>query len=278
MDMKISGAGVLSGGEYEEVKISGSARIEGSVRCRSFGCSGATQVKGDLDCREGFHTSGSTHVEGSLSCGAELHSSGSTRVGGGIRAGSAHISGELKCVSLAAEKDVRISGGASVEGKLSGGDVGVTGHLKVGDGIEAEVFRLSGSGFGPVSVGGCLECQGLLNAETVEITLGQGKQSVTAIGGGSVTVKGVPEQAPFGGFGGFPGFGPRRFPWGEAPHGSLTVAESIEADRVTLEYTDCPLVTGRKVVIGKGCKIHAVRYSESIEIDPSAQVDSQEKY
>ena len=41
MDMKISGAGVLGGGEYDEVKISGSAKIEGGIRCRSFSCHGA---------------------------------------------------------------------------------------------------------------------------------------------------------------------------------------------------------------------------------------------
>ena len=111
MDMKISGAGVLSGGEYDDVKISGSAKIEGSIRCRSFSCAGAAKGQGDLRCLEDFRSSGSTHVTGEVS------------------AQNAEVSGSLKCSSLAAEKEVKLFGGVNVEGKLSGGDVRASGGL-----------------------------------------------------------------------------------------------------------------------------------------------------
>ena len=141
MDMKISGAGVLSGGEYDDVKISGSAKIEGSVRCRSFSCAGAAKGEGDLRCLEDFRSSGSTHVTGEVS------------------AQNAEVSGSLKCASLAAEKEVKLFGGVNVEGKLSGGEVRVSGGLKVGD-IEAESFRFSASVAGPIGAGGKLQCTG----------------------------------------------------------------------------------------------------------------------
>ena len=256
MDMKISGAGVLSGGEYDDVKISGSAKIEGSIRCRSFSCAGAAKGEGDLRCLEDFRSSGSTHVTGEVS------------------AQNAEVSGSLKCGALAAEKEVKLFGGTHIEGKLSGGDIRASGGLKVGGGIEAESFRFQTSMAGPVSAGGSLNCQGLLNAETVNIILGLEKHSVNAIGGGSVKVEERPEGGMFGVFG---RPGPFAFPWGKPQVGCLTVSESIEADQVDIVNTVCPTVSGRKVKIGRGCRIDLVRYSESIEVDPDAQVGKQEK-
>jgi len=145
--------------------------------------------------------------------------------------------------------------------------------LKAGD-IEAESFRFQASAAGPISVGGKLQCTGLLNAETVVITLGLEKHSVNAIGGGSVKVEERPEGGMFGIFG---SPGPFSFPWGKPPAGCLNVSESIEADQVDITNTVCPTVSSRKVKIGRGCKIDLVRYSESIEVDPDAQVDKQEK-
>ena len=243
--MKISGAGVLGGGEYEDVKISGSAKIEGSVRCRSFACHGATKGEGDLSCREEFRSSGSTHIVGA------------------VRAGSVRASGALKCSALSAEGEVQLSGGSDVEGRLSGGSIHSSGALKVGGGIEAENFRSSGK----------LVCGGLLNAETVELFVGMETSSVAAIGGSTVRVKERLEGHIFPGAG-FGGFG---FPWGKSAKCSLTVTESIEADDIELSNTLCPLVSGRRVVVGPGCRIDLVRYSESIEVDPAAQVGRQEK-
>jgi len=258
MDMKISGAGVLSGGEYDDVKISGSAKIEGSVRCRSFASAGAMKGEGDITCQEDFR------------------SSGSAQVGGSVSAQNVEISGALKCASLSADKEVKLNGGVCVDGKLNGGDIRAAGGLKVGGGIEAEAFRYSSSMpmGGPAGNGSGLSCDGLLNAETVVITLGLEKHSVGSIGGGSVRVEERPDGGFFGGFGNFGFFAP---PWGSPPKGSLTVSESIEADQVELVNTVCPSVSGRKVIIGKGCKVDTVRYGESIEVDPDAQVGKQEK-
>ena len=256
MEMKIAGAGVLGGGEYDNVKISGSAKIEGSIRCLGFTCSGAVKGEGDVVCREDFRLSGSARVSGAVS------------------AQNGEVSGSLKCASLAAEKELKLSGGISVAGKLAGGDVRASGGLKVGADIEAETFRFSGGTRGHVSVGGKLECAGLLNAETVVITLGLEQHSVNAIGGGSVKVEERPEGGMFGVFG---RPGPFAFPWGKPQVGCLTVSESIEADQVDIVNTVCPTVSGRKVKIGRGCRIDLVRYSESIEVDLDAQVDKQEK-
>ncbi len=238
MDMKFSGSGVLGTGEYEEVRISGSARIDGSVRCSKFTCAGSLTGEGELDCRGEFRSSGSTHLNGT------------------IRADSAVVGGSLHCGTLCGDRELQLSGSAHVEKKLSGGDIRASGSLEVGGDIEAESFRGSGR----------LVCEGLLNAETAEISPVVGS-SVGAIGGGSVRIKSRPEGHLFG-------FG---FPWRGGERSVLTVRESIEADEVELESTACPLVSGRRVVVGPGCRIDVVRYSESVEVHPLAQVGRQER-
>ena len=50
MDMKISGSSAMPGGEYRTVSISGSGKVQGSLRCESLRCSGSARVQGDVDC------------------------------------------------------------------------------------------------------------------------------------------------------------------------------------------------------------------------------------
>ncbi len=53
MDMKISGSSAMPGGEYRTVSISGSGKVQGSLRCESLRCSGSARVQGDVDCAGG---------------------------------------------------------------------------------------------------------------------------------------------------------------------------------------------------------------------------------
>ena len=50
-----------------------------------------------------------------------------------------------------------------------------------------------------------------------------------------------------------------------------------EGDDVLLSYVTCPRVSGTRVVIGKGCEIDLVQYSETVEISPGAKVRKIEK-
>ena len=238
MDIKISGSGVVGGGEYEEIKISGSAKIDGDVHCESFACSG------------------SVHGEGHLICKGDLKVSGSAKVDGPVQGKSVHVSGSVRCGDLRGSEEIHVSGGSEIGGNLTGGEVHVSGGLNVKGGIEADEFRLSGS----------INCPGLVNAETVEISLYRTHCSIGSIGGSEVTVK---QGANISGTGLLSSLLKKRL---SSTVGRLTVRDSIEADDVELMNTDCPLVTGARIVIGKGCKIGTVRYSESLEIDPDSEV------
>ena len=78
MDMKISGSSAMPGGEYRTVSISGSGKVQGSLRCESLRCSGSARVQGDVDCAGEIRCSGSSRVTGDIAC-QELGCSGSSR-------------------------------------------------------------------------------------------------------------------------------------------------------------------------------------------------------
>ena len=239
MDMRISGAGVVGAGEYDNISIAGSGVLQGSVRCGSF------------------HCSGSANGEGELNCAGELRVSGAMRLNGRLTAGEAQVSGAFTCEELRAEGNVKLSGGVKVAGMLAGKDVRISGGLQAGGGIEAENFTLSGS----------MDCGGLLNAERVELRLARTGSTVQAIGGADVIVE--PGESKTGFLGGLFRNAAKKC--------VLTVRESVEADDVLLQNTVCPLVTGSRVTIGKNCRIDLVRYSESLTVDPEAHVGGSEK-
>ena len=244
--MHISGSGHIPAGEYnDKISVSGSGRLDGHVRCTAFSASGSAHCAGDLECTEDIRVSGSAHIDGNVTANAVSVS------------GSAHFGGDLT-----AKETVRIAGSGSVGGDVKCGVLHCAGSIKVEKGIEAEEFRSAGS----------LRCGGLVNAETVEISLDtHASSSVGSIGGGEIRIyrkhQGKPPKRRgallsrlLGGAGAY-----------------LTVSELIEGDVVALECVQAPTVVGRVVAIGAGCEIDLVQYSEEVEIDPDAKVGRCEK-
>ena len=243
--MNISGSGSIAAGEYNEsIKVSGSGRLKGNVRCISLSCSGAVRADGSVTCSEKVGVSGSCHIENGLNA-QNMSASGSIKVGGNINAdesvkisGSLNCGGSVRCVSLSC------SGSMSVGGEIAAKEVRVTGRIK---------------------------CDGLLNAEKIDIDLG-GASVTSAVGSmGGSEIKVLNSKG---------GKAISRMPLLKhivGGSGSLTVKELIEGDVVALEYTTVPKVVGRIVAIGAGCEIDLVQYSEEIEIHPKAKVEKYEK-
>ena len=232
--MNIAGSGSLPGGDYNEpIHISGSGKITGSVSCTEL------------------HIAGSGKVEGDLACGSELKISGSGKI-----AGSVHANG------------IAVAGSGSIGGQaVADGEVRIAGSLHSGP-VRCTTLKISGTlhAQGDVSaeeaiIRGSIHAAGLINAEKVEITLG-GDSDADSIGGSTITVS--PRE-------GNKGFFARLFTGGG--YGTLTVANSIEGDIITLENTNDASVTGRIVKIGPNCRIGQVYYTEGIEISPESNVD-----
>lgn len=121
MDMKISGAGAIGAGEYDDVRISGSAKSEGLILCKSFHLSGSFSG-GEIECSEDFHVSGAG------------------KFAGNIRAKEIHVSGAIK-----------------TEGNMKGKEIKLSGAIKTGGDVEAEEIKISGE----VNCGGLINSERL---------------------------------------------------------------------------------------------------------------------
>ena len=244
--MHISGSGHIPAGEYnDKISISGSGRLDGNIRCTSLSVSGSAHCAGDLACTENIVVSGSGHFDGNITS-KSMTVSGSTHIGD----------------DLTVKETVRVSGSAKVGGGIKSGAVHASGVLKVEKGIETEEFRAEGA----------IDCGGLLNAETVDISMdGRAHSRVGSIGGGEIRVYlRKSEKSP-----------KRRLPlFSRLVNGGssdLTVSELVEGDVIALEGVKAPTVVGRVVAIGAGCEIGLVQYTEECEIHPDAKVEHCEK-
>ncbi len=218
MDMKISGAGAIGAGEYDNVRISGSAKSEGLIRCKSFHASGSFSG-GEIECSEDFHVSGAG------------------KFAGNIRAKEIHVSGAIK-----------------TEGSVKGKEIKLSGAIKTGGDVEAEEIKINGE----------INCGGLINAEKLCVAFDSSADSKAEnIGGSEITI----EKGRSGGF----------FCRLLKKSGKFIVSESIEGDKIDIEYTKTKTVTGKYVMIGEGCEIELLQYSENAEISPKAKIGRCEK-
>ena len=243
--MNISGSGKIAAGDYNEsIKVSGSGRLEGNIRCVALSCSGSVKGDGSVDCTEDVRVSGSCHIEENL-IAKNISASGAIKIGGNMKAA----------------ETVKISGSLNCGGSVKGANISCSGSVVVGGEMSAEEIGISGR----------INCEGLMNAEKIEIDM-SGASVTSAVGSmGGSEIKVLNSKG---------GKAISRMPLLKhivGGSGSLTVKELIEGDVVALEYTTVPKVVGRIVAIGDGCEIDLVQYSEEIEIHPKAKVEKYEK-
>lgn len=118
--------------------------------------------------------------------------------------------------------------------------------------------------FEQLTISGAAEVSGLMNAESLTIHLG-GSCEIGEIGGSEIFVDVPPRHAGFlakllGGF--------------AVP---TLKCGTIEGERIRLENTTCDTVRGKNVVIGPGCEIGLVEYSDELTVDPDSRVQRKEK-
>ncbi len=114
MTTKISGAGTLSAGEYDEIKLSGAMKLLGEIKCASLSASGA--VNGE-----------------SIECSGEINVSGAAKFSGSVTAKSVRISGAFKAGEVKNCDTFSASGAVKLEGELSANEKAeITGAVKTG--------------------------------------------------------------------------------------------------------------------------------------------------
>ena len=157
-DISISGSGKIAGGEYDNIRISGSGSMTGDVIANSVHISGSGRSE-SIEAGE-IKASGSFHAGGCVKAG-EIHVSGSAHIGGAIEAGEIRISGAFHANDVISAKTVRVSGSMHAE-----------------SGVEADNAIISGAA----------HIKGLLNAESIEINL-NGASRISEIGCERIAVK-----------------------------------------------------------------------------------------
>lgn len=158
-DMKISGTGKIGGGEYDNVKISGSARIEGDIECNYYKCSGSSNANGNVRSKT-------------------IEISGSTRICGNVDAEELNVSGSSRILGSVNTKILKVSGSTVIEDTLHTEDVKISGTVSVSKDCEAENFYVKGN----FNIGG------LLNAGDIDVEM-YGKCKAKDIGGENINIK-----------------------------------------------------------------------------------------
>ena len=119
IDLKISGASTMPGGEYAGVSISGAGKIKGNLRCARLHCSGAAKILGDVDCTGEIRSTGCLEA-GRVHCRA-FTSSGSFRISGDLEAETAVLTGAAEIGGLLNAETVEISANRAVHIRAIGG-------------------------------------------------------------------------------------------------------------------------------------------------------------
>lgn len=94
-NIKIAGSGVISSGEYKDVRISGAAKITGDIVAESIKISGSVKAEGELKANE-IKIAGSCKALGDLKA-KTVSISGSVNIEANIDAEDLKIAGIIKC-------------------------------------------------------------------------------------------------------------------------------------------------------------------------------------
>ncbi|WP_274366116.1 hypothetical protein [Paenibacillus thermotolerans] len=243
-DAVVSGSGVISGGQYDKVKISGSGKIQGTINAQQITISGSGSVNGDAYASE-YSSSGSSSVKGGF-FGRKFSSSG-----------SASVKGEMQA------EEVRTNGSFACEAKMRTNVLVSNGSLRCEGDVEAEELR----------VDGMVTIRGMLNTNSGDITA-RGSSYIREIGCERLTVR-RDSISRLGGFRGILRFIARLF-FGRDTIGYLR-SETIEGTDLSLECTHASVVRGERVTIGTGCEIGLVEYSKELSVHPEAIVKDRRK-
>ena len=226
-----------------DMKIAGRGKIPageyGRIRISGSGC-----LYGDVACAS-FSASGATKGE-NIECAEAFRSSGRCFFSGDIKANSVNTSGSFTCKGDLTAKEISFSGSTKVRKSMKCDTLSSSGSLKVSGDIEAKKLWTSGS----------VNCDGLIKGETVEIKVDK-VMNIGGINGKTIRIK--------------------RKLISVFPRRRVIIASDVEGDELYLEYVTCPRVTGKRVTLGKGCKIDLVQYSESLEASQGSKLGQTEK-
>ncbi|MEF3304771.1 polymer-forming cytoskeletal protein [Paenibacillus sp. GYB003] len=237
--LTIVGSGGSGGGSYNNVKVNGEAQFNGDIDCLAFRCNGTARVYGSLK-------------------GTSCNVNGTLDIAGDFDTGEAKINGKMEIDGNVKARTIKSFGETSVRGNVAGEEVGLQGYFSINGNCEAEQLRIKG----------IFRIGGLVNAGEVDLAV-HSRCEVKEIGGESIRVhrsEGNVLKKLIGSF----------FLPADYYEGTLN-ADTIEGDHIYVEHTSAKAIRGTVVVVGPGCRIGRVEYTERFECHADSSVQEQEQ-
>jgi len=142
-NLKIAGAGSVSGGDFDKIEISGSGNIDGDVRAVEIHVSGSADFKGNIQAKK-VEAGGSLKIQGLLDADT-VESSGSLKVTGKLLTRELHSSGSASFETLEADT-VTSSGSISALKDIKANYFGSTGKFEIGGTLNADKIEVKLAG------------------------------------------------------------------------------------------------------------------------------------
>ncbi|WP_309122185.1 hypothetical protein [Paenibacillus sp.] len=122
-NVKITGMGTASGGDFGSVRITGEAMIQGEMRCERFACIGTCSVEGGLSAKR-LRLLGEAALEGALTAD-DLRLTGRIEAKGGIRARTMVVRGEVSTEGDLETDRLNARGAFDIGGLLNAGQADI---------------------------------------------------------------------------------------------------------------------------------------------------------
>jgi cytoskeletal protein CcmA (bactofilin family) len=239
------GVGSVTYSDMKTLKISGKGAGPGGVY-DEVAVAGSARVGGDLEAAT-VSIAGSCMMEGAVKAGA-FAASGAFEVGRDLHAKSLRASGTGEVGGDVRAETLKFSGRLIAGGTVKAREATISGFVECGGNLEADQLQLTGA----------FDVGGSVGGQRIQIALA-GRSRASEIVAPEISVRRASWRWRL-----------LDFPWRRSS--ALLSAETIEGEKVHLEATHAGTVRGRQVTIGPGCRIEVVEYSESLHLDPQADV------
>jgi len=249
-NIKISGNGTISEGEYEEIKIMGNANSNG-------------EIKADF-----IKVMGSAHFDNNIEV-KECTVMGDAVIRGKIIAKKFKVNGNLTIVGDCEVEELTVNGRTNIDGVMECNNVVLRGDMILSKACQAKTLKVYGGVNAnsdllgeEINIDGRIKCKGLLSGENVCLHAFEDSYC-KEIGATKLVV----EKPAY------------HFLWfGYGKKNSLS-CDLIEADDIQLGYTKAKIVRGKQITLTKQCEIDTLEYSaqytkgENCEVREVTKVD-----
>lgn len=247
----IAGDGFISSGDYESIKIMGSAKSSGDIKSGEVKVNGDARFNGKLEFGR-FKVNGDAYIIGNIKAGnikinGNLDIDGSCEFDTMVVNGDCEINCDIRC------NNVTIRGDMKIRKNLYAKEIKIYGDSKIEGNIECEDIKVYGG----------INCKGLLNAENIFINP-RGRSYCREIGATNIEISKTNNISFF----------KIKLPWDG--RGTFR-GEVIEGDFIKLENTEVKDLRGKDISLISKCKIENIEYTDNLEVSSDSIVQNSTK-